>query len=194
MTDTAESATPEARAEAAARDLADRGLRVTARAVREAAGVRMAVAAEAARAWTQAQADEAEVQVPETPADVRSRLDAIWTDAYRAALTAVTPERDRLSAEVEQLRVEVDALTTAVADVETERDEHASRLETAEQERVAAIAERDEATTQLAQSTGRAERAEGRAKAAEAERDRLVAQVEALIARIPAAADTDAQA
>lgn len=191
MNNSPESATPEERAEAAARDLADRGLRVTARAVRETAGVRMAVAAEAARAWTQAQADEGEVQVPETPADVRGRLDAIWTDAYRAALTAVTPERDRIAAEAAQLRNEVDALTTAVAEVENERDEHVSRLEGAEQERANAIAERDEAASQLAQSVGRAERAEDRAQAAEAERDRLAAQVTALIARIPEAASTD---
>lgn len=191
MTDAVESATPEERAEAAARDLADRGLRVTARAVRETAGVRMAVAAEAARAWTQAQTDEAEVQVPETPADVRGRLDAIWTDAYRAALTVVTPERDRLAVEAEQLRGDVDALTTTVADVESERDEYASRLEGAEQGRSAAIVERDETAARLAQSEARAERAEDRAQAAAAERDRLAAQVTALIARIPETASTD---
>src|SRR5699024_11846122 len=47
MTDHRDTPTPEDRAEANARDLADRGMAVTARAVREAAGVRMAVAAAA---------------------------------------------------------------------------------------------------------------------------------------------------
>ena len=51
MIEQPESQTPEDRAEAAARDLADRGLAVTARAVREAAKVRMTVASEVARAW-----------------------------------------------------------------------------------------------------------------------------------------------
>lgn len=173
-----ETPTPEARAEAAARDLADRGQAVTARAVREAAGVRMTVAADAARAWREAQAEDTEVQVPEVPADVRGRLDAIWADAYRAAITAVRPERDRLAVEVEELRAEVDALTATVEEVETERDDHATRLEAAGQER-------DTAVSEHAAATARAERAEDRAKAAEAERDRLDQQIRALIARIP---------
>ena len=88
--------TPEDRAETAARDLADRGLAVTARAVREAAGVRMAVAAQTAKAWREASQEDNAVTIPETPEDVKGRLDAIWADAYRAALAAVTPERDRL--------------------------------------------------------------------------------------------------
>lgn len=170
--------TPEARAEAAARDLADRGQAVTARAVREAAGVRMTVAADAARAWRDAQADDTEIQVPDVPADVRGRLDAIWADAYRAAITAVTPERDRLAVEVDELRGEVDALTATVEEVETERDDHATRAEKAEKDRATAASERAEATA-------RADRAEDRAKAAEAERDRLDQQMRALIARLP---------
>lgn len=63
-TNSEQTETPEARAEAAARDLVDTGRNVTARAVREAAGVRMAVAAEAARAWRDAVANEPEVIVP----------------------------------------------------------------------------------------------------------------------------------
>lgn len=132
----------------------------------------------AARAWREAQADDTEVQVPEVPADVRGRLDAIWADAYRAAITAVRPERDRLAVEVEELRAEVDALTATVEDVETERDDHATCLEAAGQER-------DTAVSEHAAATARAERAEDRAKAAEAERDRLDQQIRALIARIP---------
>lgn len=176
-------ATPEERAEAAARDLADRGLAVTARAVREAAGVRMTVAAETARAWREATAERAEVEVPEVPEDVRGRVTAIWADAYRAAHAALSPERDQLAAEVEQLRGEVDALTTAVAEVEAERDTQTERVATMETERAAVVAARDE-------EAARAARAEDRAAAAEGERDRLAAQVDALIERIPGAAET----
>src|SRR5690625_2027948 len=96
-TQTPEAPTPEDRAEAAARDLADRGQAVTARAVRKAAGVRMTVAAAAARAWREATRDRAEVEVPEVPADVSARLAAVWADAYRAAISVVAPERDRLA-------------------------------------------------------------------------------------------------
>lgn len=175
-----EGQTPEARAEASARDLADRGLAVTARSVREAAGVRMAVAAVAARAWREAQAEGSEVEVPGVPEDVRGRLDAIWADAYRAAITVITPERDRLAADVEGLRGEVDALTATVEDVEAERDESGARLEVVVKERDAALSERDDAVR-------RAERAEDRAESIEAERDRLAEQVRALITRIPGA-------
>lgn len=176
---------PEDRAEAAARDLADRGLSVTARAVREAAGVRMTVAAEAARAWREATAERSEVEVPEVPADVRGRLAAIWADAYRAAHAALSPERDRLAAAVEELRAEVDALTATVAEVEAERDAREAELvdvqeAAAEAASTAAAAERD-----AGEAASRAQAAEARAEAAEGERDRLAAQVAALIERIP---------
>src|SRR5699024_3701442 len=134
----------EVRAEAAARDLADRGVPVTARAVREAAGVRMAVAAEAARAWREATATESREPVPEVPEDVRGRLTAIWADAYRAAVAAVSPERDRFAAEVESLSGEVEALTETVGEVEAERDAQAARADAAEAERVTAVSERDD--------------------------------------------------
>lgn len=113
---------PEERAESAARDLADRGLAVTARAVRDAAGVRMAIAADAARAWREATVDQNEIEVPDMPDDVRGRLGAIWADSYRAAHAALSPERDQLASTVEELRVEVEALTAAVSEVEEARD------------------------------------------------------------------------
>lgn len=186
MSEQQESQSPEDRAEAAARDLADRGRAVTARAVREAAKVRMAVASEVARAWRDAQAEGTEVEVPAVPEDVRGRLDAIWADAYRSAAATITPERDRLATEVEELRGEVDALTATVADVETERDEHAARLEEETQARTAAESDRDEATASAA-------RAEDRAASVEAERDRLSAQVSALIERIPGTSETEGE-
>ena len=93
MTEQQNTTTPEDRAEAAARDLVDRGLPVTARAVREAAGVRMAVAAQTARAWKEATAEQPDVVVPEVPDDVTSRLTAIWADAYRTARGSATGAR-----------------------------------------------------------------------------------------------------
>lgn len=133
MTAQLDAQTPEDRAEASARDLADRGKAVTARAVREAAGVRMTVAAAAARAWREATAEQSEVEVPEAPEDVTARISAIWADAYRAAMATVTPERDRLVGEVEELRAEVEALTATVSEVEDERDQATQQATEAQQ-------------------------------------------------------------
>lgn len=132
MTDQLDTQTPEDRAEATARDLADRGKAVTARAVREVAGVRMTVAAAAAKAWREATAEQSEVEVPEVPEDVSARMAAVWADAYRAAVATVTPERDRLAADVDELRGEVEALTTTVTEVEDERDQATQQLHTAQ--------------------------------------------------------------
>lgn len=170
--------TPEDRAEATARDLADRGQAVTARAVREAAGVRMAVAAAAARAWREATADRAEVEVPEVPEDVTARLAAIWADAYRAAVATVAPERDRLAAEAEELRGEVEALTATVSEVEDERDQVTQQLESARAEQQDNAEQLREAHQTM--STHQATITELR------EQNRtLTGQLNALIARIP---------
>lgn len=133
MSVTSSRPTPDDRAEAAARDLADTGSAVTARAIRETASVRMAVAAAAARAWKEAAADDKPEIIPDVPADVRGRLEAIWADAYRAAKADIIPDRDRLAGEVEQLQTEVAGLTSDVEAVEGERDalatEHAQTRE-----------------------------------------------------------------
>lgn len=172
------TATAEDRAEAAARDLADRGLSVTARAVRDAAGVRMIVAAEAARAWRAATVEQTEVEVPDVPEDVHGRLSAIWADAYRSAHAVLSPERDQLASTSKELQGEVDALTTAVAEVEAERDTQVAEAESARKTAAEAEARAEETAR-----TGRD--AEARAAAAEGERDRLTAQMAALIERIP---------
>lgn len=170
--------TPEDRAEATARDLADRGQPVTARAVREAAGVRMTVAAAAARAWREASADRTDVEVPEVPADVSARLAVIWADAYRAAVAAVTPERDRLAAEAEELRTEVEALTAAVTEVEAERDEAVQQTENVRADQQATKDQLREASQAI--SSHEASITELR------EQNRtLTGQLDALIARIP---------
>lgn len=178
--------TPEARAEAAARDLSDRGLPVTARAVRSAAGVRMSIASETAKAWNDAAAETDTLQVPDAPQDVTARLAAIWNDAYRAAHTAFIPERDRLAKELKAARADVTSLTDDMVTVENERDRLAdtvTKLKTivdATEERIAA----------LSQTTRDAEL---RLEATEWERDRLANQVDALIACIPATQQETAQ-
>lgn len=177
-------AAPEDRAEEAARDLSDRGLPVTARAVREAAGVRMTVAAAAARAWKEASAERDDLEIPEMPKDVSGRLAAIWADAYRAAHGTVTPERDQLAAEVIRLGDEIEVLTDTVSEVEAERDAETARAEALESERATAIRSRDEALRQAA-------RAEDQLAAVTSERDRLGTQIAALIERIPATAKGD---
>lgn len=178
MSEQLDAQTPEDRAEATARDLADRGKAVTARAVREAAGVRMTVAAAAARAWREATAEDSEVEVPEVPEDVTARLAAVWADAYRAAVASVTPERDRLAAEVEELRGEVEALTTTVSEVEDEREKVTQQLHTAQDDQSTIEYQLRDATQTI--GTHEATITELR------EQNRtLTGQLDALIARIP---------
>jgi len=178
MTEPLDTQAPEDRAEAAARDLADRGMAVTARAVREAAGVRMAVAASAARAWREATTETSEVEVPAVPEDVSARLAAIWADAYRAAVAVVTPERDRLAAEAEELRGEVEALTATVSEVEDERDQATQQLHAAQDDQVTVEVQLRDANQAI--STHEATITELR------EQNRtLTGQLDALIARIP---------
>lgn len=141
---------PEARAEAVARDLADTGKTVTARAIREAAKVRMAVASAAAKAWNDAASEDDHEAIPEVPDDVASRLTVIWADAYRAALAAVTPERDQLRSDVDALRTEVEGLTTDVEAVEAERDTATAQADTLKKELVEAKAETEKWSTEAA--------------------------------------------
>lgn len=156
-----EQQTPEERAEAAARELADTGRAVTARAVREAAGVRMTVAASVAKAWNEATTEDAVVPVPEMPADVQGRLEAIWADAYRAAWDAVAPERDRLRVEVEQLTKDAQAY---IADLhEADQTEQTLRDEIDQANLRATTAEADARTAveqaqhEVAEMRGRAD-------------------------------------
>lgn len=168
----------EERAEAAARDLADRGLAVTARSVRETANVRMTVAAAVARAWREAEAEDNKLTIPDIPADVTARFAAVWADAYRTAAATITPERDRLATEVAELRDEAEALTAEVAMAEEAREAASAAAEEAD-----ARATKAERATQ--EEKTRTEIAHAAAKEANAERDRLSEQVNSLIARIP---------
>src|SRR5690625_783315 len=156
-----EQQTPEERAEASARELADTGRAVTARAVREAAGVRMTVAAAADKAWNAATIEDTAVQVPEVPADVQGRLEAMWADAYRAAWDAVTPHRDRLQAEVDHLTKDDQAYIEDLHHTEQTEQELRAEVEQANQRATAAEAEAntaiEEARQQTAEMRGRAE-------------------------------------
>lgn len=145
-----EDQSPEARAEAAARDLADTGRAVTARAIREVAKVRMAVASATAKAWNDAASEDDHETIPAVPEDVTGRLEAIWADAYRAALAAVTPERDQLRSDVDALRVEVEGLTADVETVEAERDTATTQADTLRKELAEAKAEAEKWSTEAA--------------------------------------------
>ena len=74
--------TPEERAMHAAEALATDGHQVSARAVRERAGVSMAVAAAAAKAWNAGAA--AAPEAPELPSALLTRFEATWREAFLA--------------------------------------------------------------------------------------------------------------
>jgi len=156
-----EQQTPEERAEAVARELADTGRAVTARAVREAAGVRMTVAASVAKAWNEATTEDAEVSVPEVPVDVQGRLEAIWADAYRAAWDTVAPERDRLQVDVEQLTKDAQAYIADLREAEQAEQALRDELEQANQRvtdaQAKARAAMEQAQREVAEMRGRAD-------------------------------------
>lgn len=176
-----EQQTPEARAEAAARELADTGRAVTARAVREAAGVRMTVAAAVAKAWNEATTEDDTVPVPEVPTDVRGRFEAIWADAYRAAWDAVAPERDRLQVEVEQLTKDAQAY---IADLhEAEQTEQSLRDEIDQVNQRATEAEA-EARTAVEHAQQEVAEMRGRADQLAAENARLTKLIDDQLAKL----------
>ncbi len=192
----AEQQTPEQRASDAAEALAARGAAVTARAVRQRSGVRMTVAAEAARSWNESEA-QAEA-VPEPPAAVEARFIALWREAVVVARGEFVEIRTGWQAKVEQAYAERDAAAEDVERAEAERDALAERLEDAGRMHASAYealtAARDEARAEtaaareqaaaaearsretLAEQRSRADKAEARAEAVTGERDRLLAE------------------
>lgn len=178
--------TPEEKALAAAEALAAGGTSVTARAVREASGVRMAVATEAARSWNDAAA--AQGAVPEVPEAVRRRFDAVWTEAYGAARAEFDEARAGWEARVSRLETESAELVKAVEEAEQEAERVSAAAAANAESAAAALAragevaskEAREASHLLAAATSRADKAEGRLEAITAERDRLLVEVAAL--------------
>ncbi|MGJ3510150.1 DNA-binding protein [Enemella sp. A6] len=185
--------TPEQRADEAAEELAASGEAVTARAVRQRSGVRMTVAAEAARVWNERR--QAEGAVPVVPETLVVRVEAIWREAYTAAraefdteragwqtkLEAVEAERSSLTADIDQLEGERDQARTDAATAIEELGQYRSRADRAEASvealqaelervRADAAAARERADAQAAAVTeqrSRADRAEARAQALE---------------------------
>lgn len=115
--------TPEARARQALVAMVDAGEAPTARAVRQRSGVAMQVAADIVAAWKRER--DAETQTPPVPADVQTRLSAIWVEAYAAAEAIHRPARDAADVHAAQLAEERDGLLSDVAELEgqvAERD------------------------------------------------------------------------
>lgn len=156
--------TPEARAAAAAEALAAEGVAVTARAVRERSGVRMALAAEAARAWNDQQSTEQ--AIPEAPPAVQARFTALWREAVTFARAEFAEARS--------------GWQEKIAKAEQERNDMADDLGTAEDERDKALKAVAKADETIAAQRSRADKAEGRAEALEAERDRLIGERDGL--------------
>lgn len=156
--------TPEDRAAAAAETLAAEGVPVTARAVRERSGVRMSLAAEAARAWNEQQSTEQ--AIPEAPAPVQARFTALWREAVTLA-----------RAEFNEARA---GWQEKISKAEQERNDMADDLGKAEDDRDKALKAAAKADGATAAERSRADKAEGRAEALEAERDRLLGERDGL--------------
>lgn len=161
---TPEGQSPEDRAAAAAETLAAEGVAVTARAVRERSGVRMALASEAARAWNEHQSTEQ--AIPEAPAAVQARFTALWREAVTLARAEFAEARSGWEARIAKAEQEKNEMADDLGRIEEERDEALD-----------AAAKAEEATSG---QRSRADKAEGRAEALEVERDRLIKERDGL--------------
>jgi len=168
--------TPEQRAAEAAEQLGAEGTPVTARAVRERSGVRMTVAAEAARVWNEREA-QAET-VPDAPPAVQARFVALWREAVTVAREEFAEARAGWRTRIEQVEGERQALAEEVAQIEAERDTVRGELTAAHHAATAAAAA---AAHDLLEVRSRADRAEARADTVEAERDRLIIERDRLL-------------
>ncbi|SDL34339.1 replication region DNA-binding N-term [Nocardioides sp. YR527] len=175
--------TPEVKAAGAAEALAAEGVAVTARAVRERSGVRMAIAADAARSWNEREAEQREA--PAIPEAVQARFDALWREAFTAArkefdeavagwkakLQRADEERDQLTVAVEEAEKECERIDTAA---QAAAEQSAKDLADAQAK---AAADLKEQASLLADERSRADKAEGALAAISAERDRLLNEV-----------------
>lgn len=132
---------PEQRAWQAAEEVAAQGRRVTARAIREAAGVSMAVAV--AKAWNEQQGPE---DVPPVPEAVQLRLAGVWREAVAAArgeheaarqgwetqVTAAQTETLELETALEVAEAQVEQLHREVEDLQAQVQGQRSRADRAE--------------------------------------------------------------
>jgi len=157
---------PEEKAARAAEELVAEGKPITARAVRERAGVSMAVATDAARTWNE-RAAELE-SVPDLPDDVQARFEGVWRAAYVAARKEFDEARAAWVSRYETAQKDVAALTKSVSELEEQLARE--QEEVREEQR----AMRNEMTAAHA----RAAKAEGALEAVTAERDRLLVELE----------------
>lgn len=155
--------TPEQRAQQAAEEVAAQGRRVTARAIRETAGVSMAVATAAARTWNETQGAE---DVPPVPDAVQLRVAGLWREAVTAARVEHEAARQGWEAQLADARAEARELETALEDVE-------SRVEQLRRE-VADL------QAQVQGQRSRADRAEARVEAEQVRMEELRVEVEQL--------------
>mgnify|MGYP002737228550 CR=1 FL=1 len=174
--------TPEKTAEKAAEALAATGQPVTARAVREKAGVRMAVAAAAAKAWNKTAAAEEAHTIP-MPDAVQARAQGLWETALTVARTQFDTERDGWNSRLAAAEHEQQELSTLVEELENDLEK--ALLQTKDCEDAARTSEALHAagTSQLRESLARTE---GELAAVKAERDRLLAERDALQGKLDA--------
>ena len=106
--------TPIERARVAAEQLAAAGQAVTARAVRQASGVKMAV--DVARQWNEARGQE--VEAPPVPEAVLLRIEGVWREAYSLAQDEFEAERTGWAAKIATVARELGEVTADLDDME----------------------------------------------------------------------------
>lgn len=168
------------KAKAAIEELQAEGIAITARAVRERAGVAMSVAAEAARE-ANAEAEKAD-QVPEISDKLQRRFAAIWGEAVREAREEHAAEREGWRSQLAEANDAADAYKTEAA--EAHDQEHAER-ERAE----ALLAELERYRDAVQNYERELAVAMERVKGLEGERDRLTGLLKALTPESAATAD-----
>ena len=162
------------RARVAADELTAAGEAVTARAVREKAGVSMTVAAQIAREW-KVSAD-AERATPEIPTRVQVRVEGLWKEAIDTARHEFEAERQGWQRRLEETTEERDGLIKDVATFEIKIEELQALLETTRQEAQKGVADLEKTLRSI---TSRADRAEAQVQALQEERDRLIRESQA---------------
>ncbi len=141
----------------------------------------MTVAAAVAREHNDAAANQ--VDVPEAPATVTARFEAIWREAVIAARAEFALEREgleglegRLAAAAAELEDANTTVTELEQRVEDEQRDASGAAAQAAAHAAAWAEERADFTRKLADVRSRADRAEAGAEAVEKERDRLIVE------------------
>jgi chromosome segregation ATPase len=161
--------TPEERAAWAAEQLDAEGATVTARTVRDKAGVRTQVAAAAAKAWSARKTETR--RAPDPPPTVTTRFAAIWREAHDTAAAAFDTERETWAQRLSAAETERDALTEDLDKAETHNDALTAKAARLETDLAAARADADDQAERL-----RRELDQARARTAEADQRRAAAE------------------